>query len=249
MRIEKLGQHIISFFKKIYSDIEDAVNRLFQEFSKKTSPAPPPKIDKEVVKTDKAPIKIATSMLGVDSAPLTEHELIVELENWQNTSTMRGNKEKAIQKIRECFVSKSKDLDLSGCFLTGIPSILGKFNHIEKLSLNENNLKELPPEICNLTKLKCLNLNNNYMRVLPQEMNKLSHLQKLGLEGNQLLSLPESIGNLEELEELSVKGCPMRTLPSSLSQLKNLKDIYVNDGTDVKDVPREASIHYHSSTP
>ena len=59
--------------------------------------------------------------------------------------------------------------------------------HVEMLDLASNKLKELPGEVCQMTKLKKLYLDHNQLTKLPHELYKLGHsLTLLGIADNPL---------------------------------------------------------------
>ena len=66
------------------------------------------------------------------------------------------------------------------------------------LSVDNNQLTELPPEIGNLNYLGALLLYNNQLTELPPEISNLNNLGLLWLEGNQLTELPPEIEELAQ---------------------------------------------------
>ena len=67
-------------------------------------------------------------------------------------------------------------------------------NGLIELDLSGQNIKELPKEIGNLTKLRSLNLlGNNKLASLPSELGNLSSLEELNLSGTKLSSSLSSI--------------------------------------------------------
>ena len=63
------------------------------------------------------------------------------------------------------------------------------------LSLHNNQLSTLPPEIGQLTALRS-SLHDNQLTTLPPEIGPLAALRTLYLTGNQLTTLPPEIGPL-----------------------------------------------------
>jgi len=66
------------------------------------------------------------------------------------------------------------------------------------LDIGKNQLKEIPHEIGNLTKLEMLYLSCNELINLPPEIGKLTNLNTLDINRNQLTSLPPEIGYLSD---------------------------------------------------
>ncbi|MCP4109377.1 MAG: hypothetical protein GY749_28280 [Desulfobacteraceae bacterium] len=64
-----------------------------------------------------------------------------------------------------------------------------------KLDLSDRNIKQLPPEIAQLTNLAVLSLSSNKLRALPKEIAQLKNLSQLALRNNPLVSPPKRIIN------------------------------------------------------
>jgi len=67
-------------------------------------------------------------------------------------------------------------------------NVIGK-----ELSLYNNQLNSIPPEIGQLSMLQILNLSNNQLHSIPPEIGQLSMLQKLYLDKSQLKLVPDII--------------------------------------------------------
>ena len=67
-----------------------------------------------------------------------------------------------------------------------------------KLFLDNNNLRQLPKEISNLTNLQQLSLRNNEVTQLPPEMGELTSLQSLHL--SYYVRVPNEIKNLPNIQ-------------------------------------------------
>ena len=78
---------------------------------------------------------------------------------------------------------------------------LFQLTHVEMLDLANNRLKELPAEVCMMTKLKKLYLDHNQLTRLPHELHKISNtLTLLGVAENPLDP---------ELMQLYLAGLPL----------------------------------------
>ncbi len=120
------------------------------------------------------------------------------------------------------FFSTDSPTDLTGIgYLTGVTSI----------SFSKNEIKALPPEIGNLTKLERIDLHKAYaMKTIPKEIGSLKKLKFLDLDLTSVETLPESLGGATALEYLSASCCGLKALPESIGQLQNLLtlDIHSN---------------------
>ena len=105
----------------------------------------------------------------------------------------------------------------------------------EKLELPAIELRKLPPEICQLTKLSILDLSQNHLTSLPPEIGQLTNLKILYLNNNQLTSLPPEIGQLSNLRFLNLTSNRFRSLPHEICQLLNLEilQLQINKLTDL----------------
>lgn len=62
---------------------------------------------------------------------------------------------------------------------------LARLPKLEDLSLANNRIQKLSPQISNLPNLKALNLSNNFLRTLPDELSYCDQLIQLRLDGNR----------------------------------------------------------------
>lgn len=128
---------------------------------------------------------------------------------------------------------------------------LKNLSQIEDLSLNSDNLTEVPTQLLSLTNLKNLNLVDNSLMVLNEPNNDLN-LNYLNLSGNQikefpldfikstkvssvdlsrnkLVSIPPTIKELKGLTSLNLSDNPLESLPAEIRDLKNLKNLQLNN--------------------
>ncbi|KAL2380302.1 Glucose-repressible alcohol dehydrogenase transcriptional effector [Blastomyces dermatitidis] len=100
-------------------------------------------------------------------------------------------------------------LDFGGQGLRAISPALFNYTFLEKLYLNHNKLKTLPPTIGQLKSLTHLDVSGNELTELPEEIGMLINLKKLLLFDNNLHSLPYEMGYLYQLDTLGIEGNPL----------------------------------------
>lgn len=113
-------------------------------------------------------------------------------------------------------------IDFGGQGLRAMSSSLFGYKFLEKLYLNHNKLKALPPQIGQLRKLTHLDLSGNELTELPEEIGMLTSLKKLYLFDNNIRTLPYEMGYLYRLETLGIEGNPLNEV---------LKSQIMKDGT------------------
>lgn len=106
-------------------------------------------------------------------------------------------------------------LDFGGQGLRALSTSLFTYTFLEKLYLNHNKLKALPPAIGKLRKLTDLDLSGNDITELPEEIGMLSNLRKLYLFDNNIRALPYEMGYLYRLETLGIEGNPLNEILKS----------------------------------
>ena len=100
-------------------------------------------------------------------------------------------------------------LDFGGQGLRALSSSLFDYRFLEKLYLNHNRLRILPPSIGLLRKLTHLDLSGNELTELPEEIGMLTSLKKLYLFDNNIRTLPYEVGYMYRLETLGIEGNPL----------------------------------------
>lgn len=113
-------------------------------------------------------------------------------------------------------------LDFGGQGLRAISNALFHYTFLEKLYLNHNKMKVLPPQIGQLKHLSHLDVSGNELSAIPEEIGMLTNLKKLLLFDNNLHSLPHEIGYLYQLDTLGIEGNPLADV---------LKSRIMQDGT------------------
>jgi small GTP-binding protein len=134
---------------------------------------------------------------------------------------------KQLKMINEAKEKGQTKLDLSHNGLKELLPELFQLTNLTELNLSWNNLKILPSEILQLNNLTALDLSDNHLAKLPSEVFQLTKLNRLILVRNRFIRLPPEICQLENLEVLDLRSNSLLTIPPELFQLKNLKKLYL----------------------
>jgi hypothetical protein len=95
------------------------------------------------------------------------------------------------------------------------------------LSIENNNIKDLPESLYSCSSLTFLDASNNSICSISESIGTLSNLKTLYLSHNLLELLPESISNCVELNVLEIHMNRMISLPEKLDNLRNLTRLSV----------------------
>lgn len=151
------------------------------------------------------------------------HQDICNLTNLEHLSVRRNHlkdlpsdivKLKNLKELHVGSMAISVKLQMSISRLTGL----------KQLHMLSGKLTKLLPDIGNMTSLEELTLNNNDIQDLPTEFSKLKNLKKLYISHNKNVSVNiiETIGKLQSLEELDMMSCNLTELHQDIGNLKNL---------------------------
>ncbi|KAM0681470.1 hypothetical protein GINT2_000672 [Glugoides intestinalis] len=131
------------------------------------------------------------------------------------------------------FMKNIRELDINGIKeLEKIPDLLfDDLTNLESLRLENNNIKELQPNIFNnLQKLESLNLSDNKLTELPScVFDGLVNLKSLWLPNNNIKELqPNIFNNLQKLEYLRLYSNKLTEIPSCVFDgLVNLIELWL----------------------
>lgn len=114
-------------------------------------------------------------------------------------------------------INNIRHILLQGEGLTTIPDSLFKFDKIESLSLEFNQIKYIPERFSKLTSLKTLYLDYNEFTNFSESLIKLKSLEFLTLDNNYITTLPESIRDFNSLKELYIRMNNINRIPSFLN--------------------------------
>jgi internalin A len=122
-----------------------------------------------------------------------------------------------------------KILNLGNNHISQIPQgSISNLTYLRSLILNDNNIREIPPDISQLVFLKSLILKNNFLRKIPPILCQLYDLQNLNLDNNDIDEVPSEIKNLVALESLHLDNNMIAKIPSELSDLVSLRYFSLN---------------------
>lgn len=127
-------------------------------------------------------------------------------------------------------------LDLSGFGLREVPPEVWELSHLTMLDLSDNRLKVLPPEIGRLAHLERLYLNHNRLETLPPEIGRLKQLTWLELDNNRLTALPPELAQLQQLMHLKVQYNRLTTFPAVVLELPALELLWLS-GNELGPLP------------
>jgi Leucine-rich repeat (LRR) protein len=102
------------------------------------------------------------------------------------------------------------------------------------LLLDSNQIEKLPDEIGSLWRLEKLSIKNNSLSRLNPNLGKCTALQFLTISQNKLGALPSEIGDCQSLEEIDASGNGLGDLTPSLGKLQKLKTLNVDNNSILK---------------
>jgi hypothetical protein len=118
-------------------------------------------------------------------------------------------------------------LYLKGLQLKTIPPEIGQLSKLSDLELPNNQITIIPDAIGQLSQLSGLNLSNNQITSIPDAIGKLSNLTHLYLYNNQITSIPDAIGKISKLLTLSLGDNQITSIPDAIGQLSKLTLLYL----------------------
>ena len=130
------------------------------------------------------------------------------------------------------------ELTINNIGLSIFPDRITELQSLEKLSLAENQVQELPASIGQLTALTTLNLTKNKIKQLPESIVNLINLDQLSVAYNELKQLPTRIGQLSNLSGLSLDYNQLEDLPESFVNLNRIYHLNLANN-QFMEVPKE----------
>ncbi len=151
-----------------------------------------------------------------------------------------------VQKTEIKYNTSCKKLDLTGYVMLDHDMLYEALSmHKEPSTLQELTIKNkpkilsLPILIGRFENLVSLSLENNGLNDLPWSMLYLTSLEKLDLSRNKFQHIPKIVGYLVELRELNFRNNSLVTLPTELLKLVKLKKLDLTDNDKLKGFTKE----------
>ncbi len=104
---------------------------------------------------------------------------------------------------------------------TELPAVLGRCPRLEMVGFKANRIRSLPAEALP-PRLRWLTLTDNRLEHLPPEIGRCAALQKLLLAGNRLQALPDTLAACQGLELLRISANQLTGLPDWLLEMPRL---------------------------
>ncbi len=116
-------------------------------------------------------------------------------------------------------ILKIVHINLGGWNLKVIPEAIFRFQNLQGLSLEFNQLQRIPDEISSLKSLRYLYMDYNNLHTLPSVIGEVSSLIELSIAHNDIFSLPRSLRNLKNLNYICLRGTGVKEAPKFLKHL------------------------------
>ncbi|VDN59209.1 unnamed protein product [Dracunculus medinensis] len=130
-------------------------------------------------------------------------------------------------------LSALQELTIDDNELTDIPSEIAECNNLRVLDIRLNPLSRFPDNVLKIISLTHLNLFETSLTYLPPDIDLLVNLRSLDVRENQLRTLPASIGSLRNLHQLDIGHNEISflvgILPFELGSLENLEEFYADN--------------------
>ncbi len=143
--------------------------------------------------------------------------------------TAKAGYKEAQKRIEKARKEQAPQLNLSRLGLKEVPPEIGQLSSLQYLGLENNQLASVPDALAQLSSLQTLDLANNQLASVPDTLGQLSSLDTLYLNSNQLATVPESLGQLPRLRRLSFDRNRLTTVPDWIGQLSTLQNLYISN--------------------
>lgn len=123
-----------------------------------------------------------------------------------------------------------KELDLSYNSISLVPSEILQINGLRSIDLRENKVRAFQVDSGNYS-IWNLTLNNNELKDIPLGLDKLKGLKVILFDMNPELKLEkicDLVEHLDSLELLSIIGCEVDGIPTNIINLKKIKKMVVS---------------------
>ena len=128
-------------------------------------------------------------------------------------------------------------LSLTNNQLTRIPSGIKKCKNLRSLNLEGNAIRHIPRWIMQLDSLEEITLNFNQLKLNRADIRHLSKVKQIIIGGNNIKKLPNNIGQLR-CESINLGKNKLHSLPKSFAKLNQMKSLifYENEFEEIPDV-------------
>ncbi|OJJ20040.1 hypothetical protein BKI52_16335 [marine bacterium AO1-C] len=162
---------------------------------------------------------------------LSQPKKIELLKHWPTevefpTSVLNLNGRKQVNAWRESNYSKQ---------VNGFPANLAQIKGIKEVHLRHQQLTELPDFVLKYEALEVLDLEDNDLDILPEELLQLKHLRVLNTNLNYGLATVPDLSKFKQLEELYIEYTKLDSLPEAFFKLPNIRVLYTQNSTLDKD--------------
>ena len=143
-----------------------------------------------------------------------------------------GGNEEAARRLQEFLDEKGGKgwLFLNGCNLKELPPEIGELTGMTRLDAGRNfEMKSLPDTLGQLESLEMFSCAATSVSALPESLQYCKRLRMLFCQDTKLTELPSWIGELEELEVLKSGDTTIAALPESLAHCKRLSTLWLNN--------------------
>lgn len=112
-----------------------------------------------------------------------------------------------------------------------MPAQIGRLNQLIELNIHGNRVafESFPEEISQLNQLKFLSLQNDQLTQLPANITSLQHLRTLNLSHNRFVSFPDELFQIPSLKQIDLSFNQITDLPENFDRLPNLQILNVSD--------------------
>ncbi|XP_077994305.1 uncharacterized protein LOC144448030 [Glandiceps talaboti] len=130
----------------------------------------------------------------------------------------------------------STAIDLSGRELKKVPPDIDNYTKLKELDLSSNKLQGIPSTLWTLQQLTNLDVSENELSTISPDIGQHTKLETLDLSENQLKEIPSTLWTLRQLSDLSMSSNKLSTISPDIGQLTKLKTLDLS-GNQLKEIP------------
>lgn len=144
--------------------------------------------------------------------------------NWQEL----GYISERIYTFENDYDTPLRNLSMLGNHLQSLYNLPEKCQHLQRLYLASNQIREIDSSIGSMIALTHLNLVRNRLHTLPSSIGNLVNMQVLDLANNCLKKLPNTIGKLNKIIKMNLDCNMLESLPGEVTEM-NCEELSIND--------------------